>query len=179
MPPRTKREPGGVSDGLHIDVAPRRCACPCDGAGDAGVAARARRRAVGVAQEFRAADLRELCRQLGPKRAGIPLDSASAVKRYFTPGLAHLILEDGAAAQTRGEPPLLDGDAFVGKQDWDIANLSVAVRESGAKATAIVSFTDAGKACKVVVELLKVGESWRIADIQWDSGTLRGLYRNK
>jgi hypothetical protein len=24
-----------------------------------------------------------------------------------------------------------------------------------------------------------VGESWRIADIQWDSGTLRGLYRNK
>jgi hypothetical protein len=30
-----------------------------------------------------------------------------------------------------------------------------------------------------VVELLKVGESWRIADIQWDSGTLRGLYRNK
>jgi len=90
-----------------------------------------------------------------------------------------IILEDGAAAQTRGEPPLLDGDAFVGKQDWDIANLSVDVRESGAKATAIVSFTDAGKACKVVVELLKVGESWRIADIQWDSGTLRGLYRNK
>jgi hypothetical protein len=113
------------------------------------------------------------------KARGIPLDSASAVKRYFTPGLAYLILEDGAAAQTRGEPPLLDGDAFVGKQDWDIANLSVDVRESGAKATAIVSFTDAGKAGKVVVELLKVGESWRIADIQWDSGTLRGLYRNK
>jgi hypothetical protein len=42
-----------------------------------------------------------------------------------------------------------------------------------------VSFTDAGKAGKVVVELLKVGESWRIADIQWDSGTLRGLYRKK
>ena len=116
---------------------------------------------------------------VGNSAKGIQLDSASAVRRYFTPGLAYLILEDGAAAHARGEPPSLDGDAFVGKQDWDIANLSVDVRESGAKATAIVSFTDAGKACKVVVELLKVGESWRIADIQWDSGTLRGLYRKK
>jgi hypothetical protein len=110
---------------------------------------------------------------------GIQLDSASAVRRYFTPGLAYLIIEDGAAAHARGEPPSLDGDAFVGKQDWDIADLSVDVRESGARATAVVSFTDAGKAGKVVVELLKVGESWRIADIQWDSGTLRGLYRKK
>jgi Protein of unknown function (DUF3828) len=116
---------------------------------------------------------------VGNSAKGIQLDSASAVRRYFTPGLAYLILEDGAAAQARGEPPSLDGDAFVGKQDWDIADLSIDVRESGARATAVVSFTDAGKAGKVVVELLKVGESWRIADIQWDSGTLRGLYRKK
>jgi hypothetical protein len=110
---------------------------------------------------------------------GIQLDNASTVRRYFTAGLASLILEDGAAAHTRGEPPTLDGDAFVGKQDWDIANLSVDVKESGPKATAIVSFIDAGKAAKVVLELLRVGESWRIADIQWNSGTLRGLYRKK
>jgi hypothetical protein len=116
---------------------------------------------------------------VGNSAKGIQLDSASAVRRYFTPGLAYLILEDGAAAHARGEPPSLDGDAFVGKQDWDIADLSVHVKESGARATAVVSFTDAGKAGKVVVELLKVGESWRIADIQWDSGTLRGLYRKK
>jgi hypothetical protein len=110
---------------------------------------------------------------------GVPLASASTVKRYFTPGLASLILDDEAAAKTRGEPPTLDGDAFVGHQDWDIADLSVDVKESGAKATATVSFTNFGKAEKVVVELLKVGESWRIADIQWDSGTLRGLFRKK
>ncbi len=110
---------------------------------------------------------------------GIQLDNASIVRRYFTAGLASLILEDGAAARTRGEPPTLDGDAFVGKQDWDIADLSIDVKENGVKATATVSFTDAGKAGKVVVELLKVDESWRIADIQWDSGTLRGLYRKK
>ena len=175
---RPRRVPTGEggSDG-YDDVAPPPCVRSRHGAGDAGVASGARRRAVGVAQEFRAADLRQLCGQLGQK--GIQLDSASAVRRYFTPGLASLILEDGAAAHARGEPPSLDGDAFVGKQDWDIADLSVDVKESGARATAVVSFTDAGKAGKVVVELLKVGESWRIADIQWDSGTLRGLYRKK
>jgi hypothetical protein len=43
-----------------------------------------------------------------------------------------------------------------------------------------VSFTNFGKAEKVVVELLRVGADWRIADIQWDdAGTLRGLFRKK
>jgi uncharacterized protein DUF3828 len=110
---------------------------------------------------------------------GVPLENASIVRAYFTPGLASLILEDAAAAKRRGEPPTLDGDAFVGRQDWDIAGLSIDVKESGAKATATVSFTNFGKGEKVVVELLKVGERWRIADITWDSGTLRGLYRKK
>ena len=110
---------------------------------------------------------------------GIRLDSASTVKRYFSPGLASLILEDGTASRKRGEPPTLEGDPFVGRQDWNIDGLSINVKESGLKATAVVTFTDAGKAAKVVVELLKTGESWRIADIQWDSGTLRGLYRKK
>jgi len=110
---------------------------------------------------------------------GIPLENAATVKRYFSPGLASLILEDGAAAKQRGEPPTLDGDVFVGHQDWNIADLAIDVKEIGAKATAVVSFVNAGKSEKVVVELLKVGESWRIADIAWDSGSLRGLYRKK
>src|SRR5258708_7522039 len=49
----------------------------------------------------------------GRNAKGIQLDNASTVRRYFTAGLASLILEDGAAAHTRGEPPTLDGDAFV------------------------------------------------------------------
>jgi hypothetical protein len=110
---------------------------------------------------------------------GVPLGDAATVKRYFSPGLASLILDDGAEARKRGEAPALDGDVFVGHQDWDIADLAIDVKEIGAKATAIVSFTNVGKSEKVVVELLKVGESWRIADIVWDSGTLRGLYRKK
>jgi hypothetical protein len=32
----------------------------------------------------------------------------------------------------------------------------------------------------VLVELLRVGPDWRIADIQWDdASTLRGLFRKK
>src|SRR5262249_19272248 len=45
---------------------------------------------------------------------GVQLDNAADIKRYFTPGLASLILDDEAAAQKRGQPPTLDGDAFVG-----------------------------------------------------------------
>ena len=111
---------------------------------------------------------------------GIALDDAAAIRRYFTPGLASLILDDQAAAKKRGEPPTLDGDAFVGHQEWDIAGLAVDAREAGTKATATVSFTNFGKAEKVVIELLKVGATWRIADIRWDdASTLRGRLRTK
>ena len=111
---------------------------------------------------------------------GVQLDKAQDIKRYFTPGLASLILDDEAAAHKRGQPPTLDGDAFVGHQDWNIADLTVDVKEAGAKATATVSFTNFGKSEKVLVELLRVGADWRIADIQWDdASTLRGLFKKK
>jgi hypothetical protein len=111
---------------------------------------------------------------------GISLDDAAAIRHYFTPGLASLILDDRRAAARGGEPPLLDGDPFVGHQEWNIRRLSVVAREAGSKATAAVSFINFGKPEKVVVELLKVGESWRIADIRWDDATtLRGLFRRR
>jgi hypothetical protein len=111
---------------------------------------------------------------------GIPLAGAKVVRSYFTVGLASLILEDRATAVRRSEPPVLDGDPFIGHQEWDISNLSIEVKEIGAvKATGVVSFTNAGKPEKIVLELLRSGNDWRIADIQWDSGSLRGLYRKK
>jgi hypothetical protein len=111
---------------------------------------------------------------------GVPLAAAKEVRGYFTVGLATLILEDRASAAKRGEPPALDGDPFVGHQDWDISNLAVDVKESGgAKAIGTVTFTNSGKAEKVVVEMLRSGKDWRIADIQWDASSLRALYRKK
>jgi len=112
--------------------------------------------------------------------AGVALTSAKLVRGYFTVGLASLILEDRATAAKRGEPPVLDGDPFVGHQEWDISNLAIEVKDTGAlKTTGIVTFVNSGKSEKVVLELLRSGTEWRIADIEWESGTLRGLYRHK
>jgi hypothetical protein len=112
--------------------------------------------------------------------AGIALANAKSVRGYFTVGLASLILEDRATAAKRGEPPVLSGDPFVGHQDWDISNLSIEVKDTGAlKTIGIVTFTNSGKSEKLVIELLRSGNDWRIADIEWESGTLRGLYRRK
>jgi hypothetical protein len=36
-----------------------------------------------------------------------------------------------------------------------------------------------GKPEKVVLELLRLGSEWRVADVKWDSGTLHGVYRRK
>jgi hypothetical protein len=55
---------------------------------------------------------------------GITLNSVKTVRSYFTFGLASLIIEDRASAANRGEPPVLDGDPFIGSQDWDISNLA-------------------------------------------------------
>ena len=98
---------------------------------------------------------------------------------WITNRLATLILEDRASAAKRGEPPALDGDPFVGHQDWDISNLAVEVKDTGAKAIGTVTFTNSGKQEKVVLELLRSGKDWRIADIQWDASSLRALYRKK
>jgi hypothetical protein len=111
---------------------------------------------------------------------GVPLTTTKSVRGYFTVGLASLIIDDRATVSKRGEPPVLDGDPFVGRQDWDISDLVIDVKQGGAlKATGTVTFTNAGMPAKVMLELLLSGKEWRIADIEWESGSLRGLYRRK
>jgi hypothetical protein len=112
--------------------------------------------------------------------AGIPLTDAQSVRSYFTAGLALLILEDRAAATNRGSSPVLEGDPFIGRSEWDISDLSIDVKDRGApKTVGTVTFMNFGKPEKVVLELLRSGKEWRIADVEWDPGTLRGLYRRK
>jgi hypothetical protein len=122
-------------------------------------------------------------RYLGKSSAagtGIMLADAQSVRSYFTPGLALLILEDRAAATEQGESPALKSDPFIGRPEWDISDLSIDVKDTGAlKTVGTVSFLNFGKPEKVVLELLRSGEEWRIADVEWDSGTLRDLYRHK
>jgi hypothetical protein len=61
---------------------------------------------------------------------GIPLDSDAALKRYFEPRLAALIIKDRNKAA--GELPTLDMDPFIDAQDWDISAVDIAVRDTGA-----------------------------------------------
>ena len=141
--------------------------------------ASARRRPAG--KELAAkAFLNSIYEQYLGKSSGVALTDAKLVRSYFTVGLASLILEDRATAAKRGEPPVLNGDPFIGHQEWDISNLSVEVKDTDAfKTSGIVTFTNSGKPEKIVLELLRSGKDWRIADIEWVSGTLRGLYRRK
>ena len=52
---------------------------------------------------------------------GISLNSVKTVRSYFTFGLASLIIEDRAAAVRGGEPPVLESDPFIGRQDWSLS----------------------------------------------------------
>ena len=115
---------------------------------------------------------------VGKDAAGVPLDKPASYRRYFTPSVVAIILKDQAVAAKSGDVPTLDGDAFIGAQDWDVANLAIDVQEAGDKATATVTFTNSGEAQKVGVSLVRVAKEWRIDDVTWpDGSTLRGLYK--
>jgi len=102
------------------------------------------------------------------------------VRGYFTFALASLILEDRAAATKQGGSPALGTDPFIGRSEWDVSDLSVDVKDTaGFKTVGTVTFINFGKPERVVLELLRSGKEWRIADIVWDSGSLRRLYRRK
>ena len=122
-------------------------------------------------------------RYLGKSSAtagGIPLTDAQSVRSYFTFGIASLILEDRAAATGQSESPVLDRDPFIGRAEWDISDLSIDVTDTGApKTVGTVTFINLGKPEKIVLELLRSGKEWRIADVEWGSGSLRGLYQRK
>ena len=115
----------------------------------------------------------------GKNSNGLSLDSDAAVRRYFEPELAALIIKDRKAA--RGEVGKLDVDPFIDAQDWEIDVVDIAVREIAAdKARATVAFKNAGKQRTVILDLVKLGAGWRIADIAWDrKATLRKILTTK
>jgi hypothetical protein len=115
----------------------------------------------------------------GEKANGVPLDNDAAIRRYFEPKLAALIIADRRNAA--GEVGKLDSDPFIDAQDWQIDAVDVAVRDlTPDKAAATISFKSLGKQKSVVLDLVKLGAGWRIADITWDDKrTLRGIFAKK
>lgn len=116
----------------------------------------------------------------GKDSKGISLESAADVRRYFAPAAAALILKDRRDAH--GEVPTLDSDPFIDGQDWDISAVDIAMREIAAdKASATVSFTNLRDPTTVVLDLVKLKQGWRIANITWENRkeTLRGILTKK
>ncbi|HEY7245696.1 MAG TPA: DUF3828 domain-containing protein [Xanthobacteraceae bacterium] len=117
----------------------------------------------------------------GQSGNGIALDTDAALRRYFEPDLAALISKDRKEAADQGEAPALTGDPFVDAGDWNIADFDIAVADAEpGKATATVKFDNDEKPTKIVLDLVKLKEGWRIADITWQredgTETLRGLF---
>jgi hypothetical protein len=80
----------------------------------------------------------------GKDAKGHPLDDERAIRRYFEPSLAALMVKDQKIAAKRGGVGLLDFDPFIDAQDWEISDFDIAVDDSEpGKATAIVKFTAA------------------------------------
>lgn len=115
----------------------------------------------------------------GKNGNGVSLDTDAAVRRYFEPTLAALIIKDRKDAG--GEVPTLDADPFIDAQDWEIDAVDVAVRDIARdKASATVSFKNLGKPTTVILDLVKLRQGWRIADITWDrKEALRGIFGKK
>jgi len=117
----------------------------------------------------------------GKDAHGVPIDNDRAVRRYFEPSLAALIRKDQKDAARHGEAPSLDGDPFVDAQDWEIAAFDIAVTDSApGKSSATVKFVNAGEPKTIVLDLVKIKNDWRIADITWQRdgkpATLRALF---
>jgi len=119
----------------------------------------------------------------GKDAKGRPLDDERAIRRYFAPSLAALMVKDQEIAARRGEVGLLDFDPFIDAQDWEISAFDIAV-EDGApgKATATVKFSNFDKPKTVRLDLVKLKNEWRIADITWlrdgKPESLRKIYRH-
>jgi Protein of unknown function (DUF3828) len=116
----------------------------------------------------------------GKDAKGHPLDGKRAIRRYFEPSLATLMVRDQKLAAKRGEVGLLDFDPFIDAQDWDIATFDIAIDDAApGKATATVMFTNLDKPATVLLGLVKI-KNWRVADITWlrdgKRDSLRKLY---
>jgi Protein of unknown function (DUF3828) len=115
-----------------------------------------------------------------PAGAGVLIDSTEQLRRYFTPDLVALIDADERAAEKKGDVPSLDGDPFIDAQDWQITDLVVHIdTETAHNAKATVTFRNVKQPQTVHLDLVQTPKGWRISDIFWKEGSLRGLYKKK
>ncbi len=109
---------------------------------------------------------------------GIFLDKPADYRRYFAKDLADIMIADMEAAAKKGDVPTLDGDPFVDAQDWTITDISIHIdSETDKEARATVHFKNFKEPTTVRLNLVHAPEGWRISDIFYKEGSLRGMYK--
>jgi hypothetical protein len=119
----------------------------------------------------------------GKDATGIDYSAEAEIRRLFEPSLAALIIKDQKAAARRKEVPTLDGSPLVDAQEWEIFAFDIAVTDAPPdKAVATVSFKNFDEQKKLVLNLVRVKNDWRIADIISErdgrNESLRGLFKH-
>ncbi|MET1025689.1 MAG: DUF3828 domain-containing protein [Dongiaceae bacterium] len=105
---------------------------------------------------------------------GVTLSTDDAVRHYFSPQMAQILIDDSNKAQAAGDVPALDGDPFVDAQDWQITDLTISVNDAAtAKTTAVIKFRNQNQPKVIKLNLVKVAGVWKIDDILWPEGSLR------
>jgi Protein of unknown function (DUF3828) len=116
---------------------------------------------------------------IGKNAKGVDIDKSAQLYRYFVPELAKQIDDDAKKAAKNGDVGELDGDPFIGAQDFEIHSFDVQVRNIGeTTATGTITFSNLGTQRKILVSLKRLKVGWRIQDIDWgEGGKLSALYR--
>jgi hypothetical protein len=97
---------------------------------------------------------------------GVKLDNAKDFAKYFDPGLAAAFEKD--RMESKGEVGKLDGDPFIGAQDWDITSVAVSAQApEDSRARATVTLQNNKKVQKISIRLREFETGWRITDISW------------
>ncbi len=101
----------------------------------------------------------------------------AVVDKYFAKPLADLIWKDQQTPA--GELGMLDFDPLYNAQDVEIKNLSVGkATVNGEKATVPVSFENYSEKKKVIFQMVRQADSWKIADISYGDGfTLLSVFK--
>ncbi len=109
--------------------------------------------------------------------AGIDRTENGILATLFTPELAAMIADDDARAAADGEVPNLEADPFIDAQDGEIGPIDVTIADApGGRYVGRASFTNSGEPKVIELVLVETPAGWRIDDIHWPEGTLRGLY---
>jgi hypothetical protein len=119
----------------------------------------------------------------GKNSRGVPIETEVAIRGYFEPSLAAMIIKDQKVAAKRSEAPSLEADPFVDSQEWELSEVNISVSDAPPdKAVATVGFKNFGLPTKIVLNLVRTKSDWRIANITWQRDgnpeTLRGLFKH-